>query len=135
MTSYLAGGSGLGGAATLAATGHPVSAGLTLGATGLGMAGNAAFRAREASMRASGTEAILRILQSGRTQSLGRYAGMLETVAARGGPALAARHLVLYQRDPEYRRMVEELPDEEDEAELPVYDMMMGPDDTAMAVE
>jgi hypothetical protein len=129
MTSYLAGG-GLGTAATLAGTGHPLQAAMAAGGTVAAMAGNSAFRAREASMRASATERILATLQSGRLDRLGPYAELVQGWVDAGGSRLASRHMRLYQTDPQYRHVVDDLhPDEED----PMMGVLSG--DTAMAVE
>ncbi|WP_236604044.1 hypothetical protein [Sandaracinus amylolyticus] len=76
------------------------------------------FRAVEPTLRASGADLVYRIAQN-YPRSLGRYARVIQEAGARGAGALAATHYVLSQRDAEYRRLVQQFEEMQDEDSLP----------------
>lgn len=93
----------LGGGATAGA--HGAAGGLGAGAALALPAVYRAARAREASMLATGLEAVQRLVQSGAGEALGRYAPILERASRRG--SLPVVHRLLMQSDPEYAATVE----------------------------
>lgn len=60
---------------------------------------------------ASGFDKVSRMLKT--PERFGKYSNIMSDAAKRGSTAAAARHYSLYQQDPEYRKMINELPDEE----------------------
>ncbi len=76
----------------------------------MGAALNRMWRLREAPVVATGAEMVRALLERN-PAALGRWAGPLQRAAAQGGSSLAAAHMTLSSRDPEYRRAIEQASD------------------------